>query len=494
MLTDLLMEKYKKAYKPMMGCYVLPYYEEKFNAYFSEEKARQIAMASEMVVDEILDMTDEETLTSEILEEFEAEVHERHKDSEVHENETLSSNETNILFVITDAFYNGGPFRRPAFEEATRMVGRANGDDVNSVDWQINLQTLFYATIYTVMEQALTLSREEIPEQCGWLFFCNCIHHMSGASGGQRYHIKISEEKSIENVDEFRDELREYLLEDRDWQFEEERIRIDDNDRLVISVPQGANTFDLKFSVQTLFEQYRSGGWNTVHKEISYARDAVYSVDPSQVGELLSSYETALPHLMLRPLNYVDHRSDLVKHVYVTVGDIALVLYFVVSDHDGQLNTTKVPADRFRDWGTDKETVIRNALLNNVLQAQPRLYTDVKDMEHPPLSKGAFMAIDAPVESLPRRGAVVTTTRKINGAMALFYPGAQERIAALCQDDYYVVFTSTSEAWVHPKSASSPKSLLLRLKENNKAFPGTLLSRKIFLYERSEKLLKALEL
>ena len=451
-------------------------------------------------------------------------MHERHKDKNVYENSDYSPDEIDVLFFVTDGFYNGGPFQNAAFEEATIMIGHANGDDIHSIDWKINLQTSFYATIYTCLDLSLTLSQDEIPEKCGWLFFVNCIHHMSDGRGGQRYHIKTSLDKEIDTINAFMDELPKYLLKDDVWQFGEDHIRIFEkgfaattdkeqaiiteinnklfrsdsktvvDDALVITLPLGNSTFYLRFSINDLFDIYKTGGWNSIHKTISHAREPINSLNPENVTELLAKYETAQAHLILRPLNYSDNRRDLYNCIYTTVGDIALVLYFVVSDRDGKLYTTKVPADAFHSWNMDKSIVMENALLNNVGQAQPRIYTDVKDMENAPLMKGAFMAVDSGLTSLPSRGAILTTTRTQNGAIAAFYPGATDKIGALFQDDFYVIFTGTSEAWVHPKSSFSPRSLLLRLKDNNKMFPDGLLSRKVYLYSRSEKQLKPLEL
>ncbi|MBQ6734082.1 MAG: hypothetical protein IJR00_04140 [Lachnospiraceae bacterium] len=524
MLTDDFMERYKKAWQPQKGCYVLSYYGKEFDAHFPEEKVLLIATAAEKVANELLAMTEDETLTEEILEEFESDVHERHKDSEIHEKSEFSEEETDVIFIVTDGFYNGGPFQKKAFEEATLLVGRANGDDTDSVDWKINLQALFYSTIYTAMHLSLTLSPEEIPEECGWLFFVNVIHYMSNATGGQRYHIRTSEDKVIDSIEEFREALVPYLTADRAWYFEKDQIKIYEKgtrgadekekelissinkalydaaedclveDTLVISLTLGRNVMYLRFQISGLFEQYQAGGWNTVHKTVSQARDAIYSVNPEKVSELLSTYETAQFHTILRPLNYADNRQSLVGHVYQTVGDIALVLYFLVSDRGGQLFTTKISADQFNSWGLAKEAVMEDALLNNISLAQPRIYTDPRDLERPPVSKGAFMALDSDVKSLPSRGAVVTTTRTTNGAIALFYPGVKEKIAELFQDDFYVVFTAISEAWVHPKGSVTPRTLLARLKESNKAFPDSLLSRKIYLYSRADQTFQPLEL
>lgn len=46
-------------------------------------------------------------------------------------------------------------------------------------------------------------------------------------------------------------------------------------------------------------------------------------------------------------------------------------------------------------------------------------------------------------------GNCLSTSRKINGAVAVFLPGVAERIYDLLNSDFYIVFTSIHEAMIH---------------------------------------------
>ena len=118
------------------------------------------------------------------------------------------------------------------------------------------------------------------------------------------------------------------------------------------------------------------------------------------------------------------------------------------------------------------------------------------DCIRPPYQKGAFMAAESTVGPLERwEIPTVTTTKQVNGAVAMFYPGVKERIAELYGDSYYVVFTSIHEARTHCRGAFSPRLILRSLKETNQAFPAEeMLSEKVFYYDREKKSFAALVL
>ena len=89
----------------------------------------------------------------------------------------------------------------------------------------------------------------------------------------------------------------------------------------------------------------------------------------------------------------------------------------------------------------------------------------------------------------------VTTTKQVNGAVAMFYPGVKERIAELYGDSYYVVFTSIHEARTHCRGAFSPRHMLRSLQETNQAFPTEeMLSETVFYYDRDKRSFEALML
>lgn len=123
------------------------------------------------------------------------------------------------------------------------------------------------------------------------------------------------------------------------------------------------------------------------------------------------------------------------------------------------------------------------------------MYMNPMESHNPPFSLGAFMSLDSKIKKL-LLGQVptITTTRKVNRAIAMFYPGVMDRIAELFDSSYYIAFTGISDIRVHHKDSILPRNVLLNLKSMNKAFPAELLSRKVFIYDKDTKELKVLEL
>ena len=89
----------------------------------------------------------------------------------------------------------------------------------------------------------------------------------------------------------------------------------------------------------------------------------------------------------------------------------------------------------------------------------------------------------------------MTTTRQVNGAIAMFYPGVKEKIAELFDSGFYVAFTSINDARIHHKDSISPRVVLHSLKEINRKFdPNDTLSRKVYYYDRDKKTFDPLSL
>ena len=113
-------------------------------------------------------------------------------------------------------------------------------------------------------------------------------------------------------------------------------------------------------------------------------------------------------------------------------------------------------------------------------------------MGNPSFSLGAFMALDGKIKKLfPRQVPAITATKKINGAIAMFYPGVMDKITELFDSSYYIAFTGISDVKI---LSISPRNVLSSLKSMNKAFSAELLSRKVFYYDKDTKELKTLGL
>lgn len=249
------------------------------------------------------------------------------------------------------------------------------------------------------------------------------------------------------------------------------------------------------FSAEKMYRQYQRYGWGrvwaAVEENLRYCRQE----DIGIIGRM-SDYRAVKDRLVIRPLCYKNIIREAGNCVYRRVEDIALVLYLMIKEDESGFSTVKIPRAVCERWGESVDGVIDAALVNTHCSALPRLYLSPLDCIRPPYQKGAFMAAESTVGPLERwEIPTVTTTKQVNGAVAMFYPGVKERIAELYGDSYYVVFTSIHEARTHCRGAFSPRLILRSLKETNQAFPAEeMLSEKVFYYDREKKSFAALVL
>lgn len=255
----------------------------------------------------------------------------------------------------------------------------------------------------------------------------------------------------------------------------------------------------VRLAMQFLYKCCCEHGWEFVWKNVKENLDVCKVVRESGVMENVQNYEVIKDKLILRPLNYNDHRTELKNIIYKKIGDIILVLYILAYDQrDGEqhnVGSVKVQKSLLECWGVSEEELWETAMGNSYMIAPPRMYMDPMDTYKPAYTKGAFMALGNKTTISPAQVPTVTTTMQINGAIAMFYPGVKERIAEMIGGDYLVAFTSISEARIHKCGTINPIEALRRVKGMNKMIPADeVLTRKIFMYECATGAFKQLEL
>lgn len=273
-------------------------------------------------------------------------------------------------------------------------------------------------------------------------------------------------------------------------------------DYIILYQNKGKSEQMCRFDCGQLYRLYEKGSWAAVWEQIHSSIDSSRRFMELEIMDLIekNEYGPLKDKLFIRPLNFRDHRYELKDHIYRRVGDMVLVLYILASDkNDGKRHdvlSVKVPKVSMEAWGIGEEEVWESALSNTYIMAPPRMYLKPMDLANPPYHRGAFMALNSDMTSLPPLAVpTVTTTAQINGAIAMFYPGVMKRIGELFGDDYYIAFTGTSEARLHKKGTIQPREILMRLKQMNKIFdPSEVLSNKVYLYETGKQEMRQLEL
>ena len=202
------------------------------------------------------------------------------------------------------------------------------------------------------------------------------------------------------------------------------------------------------------------------------------SEDIKFVIDRMEFYDLIKDRLIIRPLNYNNNKNNLEDYVYDTFGDIALVLYAVIDDEES-LHTVKIPYDIFKKWNLDKKVVFTAAMDSTKKSAEARIYTDLRSIN------GDGMDINDNVILESNTIPMITTTRKTNGAIAMFYPGVKEKIAEMFDDSFYVAFTSIHEAMIHKKGTIEPSSIRRHIRATNRTFgKEETLTEEVYYYDK----------
>lgn len=221
--------------------------------------------------------------------------------------------------------------------------------------------------------------------------------------------------------------------------------------------------------VKTLFEQFEEKRplqdiIEEAAKDIEHAK-TVCSYDKIKA---LTDYQNAKGQMIVRLMNLDKNISDLDGYVYKTVGDIALVVDLLVSEESDHIVTTELPKSFLKSWNKSRDDIFQEALYNTYRLTPPRIYIhnlsdflSIEFMASLLFDDGEdFMSPSYSGELDKDFGEnTLTTTKKTNGAVAVFLPGVAERLAEILGTDFYIVFTSIHEAMIHADTYIDPYEL-----------------------------------
>lgn len=265
-------------------------------------------------------------------------------------------------------------------------------------------------------------------------------------------------------------------------------------DRLLIKLAKHEDAWEMcGVHVKELFEELSKGtSFNSIVN--SSVEDIKQIQEQSLYKETkkIWDYETAKDSLFIRLLNYDDNSKELSNAVYKRIGDIAQVLYMKVSECDGNIMSTKIFKSVVEKWKEDgltlsEDNILEEALRNTERMYPPRIYRWDQMLFNPEYEGEEFMSPGTEeVISQDLIGNCLTTAKKTNGAVAIFYPGVAERFAGVLDSDLYLVFTSVHEVMVHKADAVDAVDLSIILQDTlEEATPKEdFLTRKIYKYEK----------
>lgn len=179
-----------------------------------------------------------------------------------------------------------------------------------------------------------------------------------------------------------------------------------------------------------IVERYGQEGWQSILPEIS----AGLTEDDEEEDIVLSgenlSYAVCRRHMIVRPVNYERCRQELGNAIYRKIGDVALVLHLLTSEKTGSSLTIQVSRGMVLPWKLTEDQLITEAMMNTCRKMPPRLFLGDDRRKFFPYEEGILLPEEEGRQTWispwnhreGQRGYLLTTTARIHGAVAFFYP------------------------------------------------------------------------
>ncbi len=172
---------------------------------------------------------------------------------------------------------------------------------------------------------------------------------------------------------------------------------------------------------------------------------------------------------------------------------MALVLYISLGTNEAgytkNILSAMVPQELFRSWGADETEILEQALANTMRLQAPVLCQfiggsclQVRRLRL--MEENISLDFDVPLSP------TLTTVQETNGAIAAFYPGVRERLHQMVGGDFYMVFTSIHDVYIHPVSGWAKISTMRKsLDDTNRNVNKReeIFSRQVYRYDGASK-------
>lgn len=267
-------------------------------------------------------------------------------------------------------------------------------------------------------------------------------------------------------------------------------VKKDGGDLLNIIFAEHDDAYEVcSVHVEELYVAYQNGiRLNTIVdyicSDVLHAK-SIYVYDKTKE---LMDYDTAKSRWFVRLINY-DRNADILRDVvHKTLGDIVFTVYAIVDENEFGIVSTKVLKSMVKKWDKNEDDIFNEAIKNTYYLTPPRIYKWEGVLCDESYAGESFMN-DEDICDLDKSfsGNTLSTTRKTNGAIAVFLPGVAEKISELLDSDFYMVFTSIHEVMIHSTgSGVDPKDLKLVLQDTlREVTPSSdYLTEKIYKYNR----------
>ena len=264
---------------------------------------------------------------------------------------------------------------------------------------------------------------------------------------------------------------------------------IDNKDRLFVETFENLSGKQLcGIDVKDLYERFMEGSsMESIFYSVQEEIEKLKTVGMLEGEMTPDSYQKIRKYLFVKPLNKKAHSLELEDAVHKDVGDIACVVYMMLSNTNAYF-CVKIKNQHLKQWKMTKEAVMEEALKNTCQMTPPFIYTNGKNK-----SGGSFMDNGAFCLSKSDKvmGVQLCTNAKENGAVSVFFPGVLQRLAQLMESDLYILFTSRNESSIYSVNESNLEDIkdelhIMETDYDNGIWYEDSLSEELYYYSRIE--------
>ena len=131
-----------------------------------------------------------------------------------------------------------------------------------------------------------------------------------------------------------------------------------------------------------------------------------------------------------------------------------------------------------KKWGISEEQAIQDAL-ENTARLFPACVYDQRTQKEENLLEKDFEKKDITMHAVHGDHILVSTFKPINGAVALFYPGVQEKLLQIMGGPFQAVFMNTNDVMIFDKNDNKAYHFAENAKKSGPM--GEMLSEKLYL-------------
>ena len=307
----------------------------------------------------------------------------------------------------------------------------------------------------------------------------------------------------MENINEFVEqakiEILSYLPEDirNELTIEDARV-VKMNDQVLygLTMKRSAEETAPAIYMNDLYRRFNDGEpFNMLMSEAALEYLNAVSVAPPEIAAMDLSFDKIKDDLTLTLVEIRRNHEYLSEVPYVKAGNgFAIVCDIKIEDGDlGQYRTT-VTRNLMNEMNYDMQELFSTAIESAQLK-DPAIMNSVRSQilytDEPNLLKGQDPIREEEKDNM----YVITNPDCLYGAIALYYPGIQEKIAEKLGENYYVIPSSVNEVLAVPESkAPEIQEIAAMVYEANENLldPKDVLSNNIFYFDKDTKRLETI--